>query len=266
MSRTIEADMNASSPVSGRPAAGSERGWRRMLLAVCATLLLACADYDGAEAEEVGMHEVLAQQSAPVVTPTKQATTSLATEERSVPVAITANFGSGCEGRLKPNPEQEKLGVLEVTFESYRIKFAPPDASIYDTKDCLIRLRVSGVAGYQYAIQSVVFNGMANLFSPQARAIIDANVWWSGRRPVFSNRTMQELAPRHLGTWSHDDSIVVANSSSRCFASSRDVDEITLYTSLSLLNPDPKLPAELAMVAATASASVLIDLNPTRCQ
>lgn len=233
--------------------------------AVAAALFLGCADFDEAGADGPSF-AVLAKSASPVVTPTTQRTTSLAAEERAVPVTITANFGSGCEGKLKPNPEQEKLGVLEVVFDAYRIKFAPPETSIYETKDCLLRLRVSGAAGYQYALQRVVFNGMANLFSPQARAIVEASVWWSGRRPVFSNRTMLELQPQHLGTWQHDASLTEANSRSRCFASNDEVDDITLYTSLSLVNPDTKLPAELAMVSATTSASVLVGVEPQRCQ
>lgn len=237
--------------------------WRSGIAAASAVTLFSCADIEASDMDELGP-KVLAQSTGPIVTPTKQQTTTLATEQRTI--TITGNFGSGCEGKLKPNPEAEKRGLLSVTFDTYRITFVPPETSIYDTKDCLLRLRVSGAAGYRFAAQTVSFYGMANLLSPRARAVIDARVWWSGRQLPTGNHTRKELDPNHLGTWGHDDSFSAVNNVSRCFASDDETDEITLYTSLLLLNPDAREVAELGMAEVSAGAYVRIDFDAQRCQ
>lgn len=243
------------------------RACSALVLSSCAALHTACADFDDAEGAREEVTPVLEQAAGgPKVTPTQEQTVTVKTQQVPV-IGVTANMGSGCRGKLVAREDALKFASLEVRFtDDYLIKFPINSSVIYDTKECLIRLRVTGAQGYKYAISRVAYVGSAVLLSDQSMAIFDSSVWWSGRKPSRSTTPAKQILPPHLVNWDHTQAFrLEAERESACFDSADGRDEVTIYTMMSLLNPDPSEPAEVRLDTILSDAAIEIDIEPRRC-
>lgn len=232
-----------------------------------------CAESEAENEPLEDLSPVLAQATGgPVVVPTEEQTITVKTKQVPV-IGITSNSGSGCRLKLTAEPEALDFASLEIRFrDQYLIYFPLNSSKIYETKECIIRLKVTGAQGFRYAISRVGYVGQALLLAAQSRAIFDSRVWWSGRKPSTNNEKAKVITAPYTVNWDHAQSFrLESDRESTCFNSSDESDEVTIYTMLSLLNPGSTDPAQVRLDTALSDAmvedpsAIEVYLEPRRC-
>lgn len=251
--------------------------------AAAAGLLLASATGQGCGDDGAGPADVPSVlASAPADRDTLTAQEVLLEPRDRRTIVIAGNLGDGCEAKLVPAVAAEKRGLLQIYFDAYRLRLPAGGAAREGVKHCSLSLRVSGAAGFRYAIASILYVGGYAMLTPGAEARFVSTVSWSGREPLGEASTPMSLTvPTDpdaswvpSAQWVYNQEFVLQDDRlSHCLASESDSDEVTLDTSLMLDNHDGRYDAELDLVSLSGQASVVpssaaaivIELEPHPC-